>query len=73
MNFKSLISSRFGRRPLLLVSYLASVLFAVLSAFSTSYIMFVIMRFFVGLSLAGISIISIVLSEYEVMWRSISN
>lgn len=29
--------------------------------------MFIIMRFFTGLSLAGISIISIVLSEYEVM------
>ncbi|XP_028271059.1 solute carrier family 22 member 7-like [Parambassis ranga] len=62
------LSDRFGRRPLLLVSYLSSMTFAVLSAFSTSYIMFVIMRFFTGISLAGISIISIVLN---VEWFSI--
>ncbi|CAG03733.1 unnamed protein product [Tetraodon nigroviridis] len=61
-------SDRFGRRPLLLASYLATTLFAVLSAFSTSYIMFLIMRFFTGLSLAGVSIISIVLN---VEWVSI--
>lgn len=59
----SLLSSRYGRRPLLLASYLGSILFAVLSAFSTSYIMFVIMRFFTGVALAGIAIISFVLSE----------
>ncbi|KAF1395285.1 hypothetical protein PFLUV_G00009960 [Perca fluviatilis] len=56
------LSDRFGRRPLLLVSYLSSLTFAVLSAFSTSYVMFVILRFFTGMSLAGISIISIVLN-----------
>ncbi|XP_051240520.1 solute carrier family 22 member 7-like isoform X2 [Dicentrarchus labrax] len=56
------LSDRFGRRKLLLVSYLSSMMFAVLSAFSPSYIMFVIMRFFTGMSLAGISIISIVLT-----------
>lgn len=55
--------TRFGRRPLLLVSYLSSFIFAALSAFSSSYIMFVIMRFFTGMSLAGISIISIALSK----------
>ncbi|KAM9363153.1 solute carrier family 22 member 7-like [Symphorus nematophorus] len=64
------LSDRFGRRPLLLVSYLSSIMFAVLSAFSTSYIMFVIMRFFTGMSLAGISIISIVLN---VEWCSIEH
>ncbi|TNM86223.1 hypothetical protein fugu_008494 [Takifugu bimaculatus] len=62
------LSDRYGRRPLLLVSYLGTILFAVLSAFSTSYMMFVVMRFFTGLSLAGISIISIVLN---VEWVSI--
>lgn len=55
---------RFGRRSMLLVSYLSTMVFALLSAFSTSYVMFVIMRFFTGMSLAGISIISVVLSEY---------
>ncbi|XP_061585643.1 solute carrier family 22 member 7-like [Cololabis saira] len=56
------LSDRFGRRPVLLVSYLSSLTFAVVSAFSTSYIMFIIMRFFTGVSLAGISIISIALN-----------
>ncbi|KAM6940202.1 solute carrier family 22 member 6-B-like [Xenentodon cancila] len=56
------LSDRFGRRPVLLVSYLSSLTFAVLSAFSTSYVMFIIMRLFTGLSLAGISIISIALN-----------
>ncbi|XP_041640042.1 solute carrier family 22 member 7-like [Cheilinus undulatus] len=56
------LSDRFGRRPLLLVSYLLSMTFAILSAFSTSYVMFVIMRFFTGMSLSGISIISYVLN-----------
>ncbi|XP_034044029.1 solute carrier family 22 member 7-like [Thalassophryne amazonica] len=64
------LSDRFGRRPLLLVSYLSSMVFAVLSAFSTSYIMFFIMRIFTGMSLAGISIISIVLN---VEWFSIDH
>lgn len=59
------LSDRFGRRPLLLVSYLTSLMFAVLSVFSTSYTMFVILRFFTGMSLAGISIISIVLSKLD--------
>ncbi|KAM3623468.1 uncharacterized protein V6R79_011628 [Siganus canaliculatus] len=62
------LSDRFGRRRLLLVSYLSSMIFAVLSAFSSSYTMFVIMRLFTGMSLAGISIISIVLN---VEWVSI--
>ncbi|KAF7217988.1 solute carrier family 22 member 7-like [Nothobranchius furzeri] len=62
------LSDRYGRRPLLLVSYLSSLTFAVLSAFSTSYVMFTIMRLFTGLSLAGISIISYALN---VEWCSI--
>uniref|UniRef100_A0A672YJT5 Solute carrier family 22 member 7-like n=1 Tax=Sphaeramia orbicularis TaxID=375764 RepID=A0A672YJT5_9TELE len=56
------LSDRFGRRPLLLVSYLSSMTFSVLSAFSTTYVLFAIMRLFTGMSLAGISIISIVLN-----------
>lgn len=55
--------SRFGRRPLLLVSYVCTMVFSLLSAFSTSYIMFVIARFLAGASLSGVSIISIVLSK----------
>ncbi|XP_074518250.1 solute carrier family 22 member 7-like [Halichoeres trimaculatus] len=68
------LSDRFGRRPLLLVSYLLSMTFAILSAFSTSYVMFVIMRFFTGMALAGISIISIVLNVewFDVQHRTFS-
>ncbi|XP_012705248.2 solute carrier family 22 member 7 [Fundulus heteroclitus] len=62
------LSDRFGRRRLLLVSYISSLTFAILSAFSTSYVMFSIMRFLTGMSLAGISIISIALN---VEWCSI--
>ncbi|XP_028316683.1 solute carrier family 22 member 7-like [Gouania willdenowi] len=64
------LSDSFGRRPMLLVSYLSTLIFAVLSAFSTSYIMFTIMRFFTGLSQAGISIISIALN---VEWFSVEH
>ncbi|XP_062334637.1 solute carrier family 22 member 7-like isoform X1 [Osmerus eperlanus] len=56
------LSDRFGRRTMLMVSYLSSMAFATMSAFSTSYLMFVIMRFFTGFALAGISIISFVLN-----------
>uniref|UniRef100_A0A3P9IGY9 Major facilitator superfamily (MFS) profile domain-containing protein n=1 Tax=Oryzias latipes TaxID=8090 RepID=A0A3P9IGY9_ORYLA len=56
------LSDRFGRRPLLLVSYLSSLTFAILSAVSTSFVMFAIMRFLTGMFLAGRSIISIALN-----------
>ncbi|KAK7912916.1 hypothetical protein WMY93_013127 [Mugilogobius chulae] len=64
------LSDRFGRRRLLLVSYICTLMFAILSAFSISYAMFSAMRFFTGMSLAGISIISIVLN---VEWFSIEH
>ncbi|KAJ8250503.1 hypothetical protein COCON_G00224250 [Conger conger] len=56
------LSDRFGRKPMLLVAYLSAIIFGLTSAFSTSYVMFIIMRFFTGFSLSGISIISVVLS-----------
>ncbi|KAF7666239.1 hypothetical protein LDENG_00112760 [Lucifuga dentata] len=64
------LSDRFGRRPILLVAYLSTVIFAIISSFSTSYVMFVIMRFFTGISLSGISIISYVLN---LEWFSIEH
>ncbi|XP_072319073.1 solute carrier family 22 member 7-like [Eucyclogobius newberryi] len=64
------LSDRFGRRRPLLVAYICILMFAILSAFSTSYVMFLIMRFFTGMSLAGISIISVVLN---VEWFSIEH
>ncbi|XP_056264732.1 solute carrier family 22 member 7-like [Pseudoliparis swirei] len=56
------LSDRFGRRILLLVSYVSGMLMAVASAFSTSYMMFVVLRFFTGFCITGIIIVSTVLS-----------
>lgn len=59
--FSGWLSDRFGRKPMLMVSYLITAAFGVASAFSQSFIMFAIMRFFTGLGITGISIITIVL------------
>ncbi|XP_040891103.1 solute carrier family 22 member 7-like [Toxotes jaculatrix] len=61
MTFGSL-SDRFGRRIMLLVSYVSGMLFAVASAFSSSYVMFAVLRFFTGFCITGIVIVSAVLS-----------
>ncbi|XP_073330496.1 solute carrier family 22 member 7-like [Pagrus major] len=61
MTFGSL-SDRFGRRIMLLVSYVSAMLFAVASAFSTTYVMFAVLRFFTGFCITGIIIVSTVLS-----------
>ncbi|XP_063077134.1 solute carrier family 22 member 7-like isoform X2 [Engraulis encrasicolus] len=57
-----LLSDRFGRRPVLLVAYLSTLIFSTASAFSLSYIMYMVMRLLTGFTLSGISIISVVLS-----------
>ncbi|XP_028257719.1 solute carrier family 22 member 7-like [Parambassis ranga] len=56
------LSDRYGRRIMLLVSYVSGMLFAVASAFSTSYIMFAVLRFLTGFCITGIVIVSAVLS-----------
>uniref|UniRef100_A0A667ZXU1 Solute carrier family 22 member 6 n=1 Tax=Myripristis murdjan TaxID=586833 RepID=A0A667ZXU1_9TELE len=56
------LSDRFGRRIMLLLSYILGMVFAVASAFSTSYVMFTVLRFFTGFSITGIVIVSSVLS-----------
>lgn len=56
------LSDRYGRRIMLLVSYVSGMLFAVASAFSTSYVMFAVLRFFTGFCITGIVIVSSVLS-----------
>ncbi|KAM3623180.1 uncharacterized protein V6R79_008064 [Siganus canaliculatus] len=61
MAFGSL-SDRFGRRYLLLVAYVSALVFGVSSAFSTSYVMFTVLRFLTGFCINGIVIISTVLS-----------
>ncbi|XP_072546098.1 solute carrier family 22 member 7-like [Salminus brasiliensis] len=64
------LSDRFGRRRMLMVSFISTTFFAVTSAFSTSYAMFAVMRFFTGMGITGISIISIVLC---VEWSDIKH
>ncbi|XP_053139384.1 solute carrier family 22 member 7-like [Hemicordylus capensis] len=64
------LSDRFGRRRILLLSFIVTMLFGTLSAFSTSYVMFIIMRSLCGVGLTGISIISIVLA---VEWTDIKH
>lgn len=61
MTFGSL-SDRYGRRITLLVSYVSGMLFAIASAFSTTYVMFAVLRFFTGFCITGIVIASQVLS-----------
>ncbi|XP_030584647.1 solute carrier family 22 member 7-like [Archocentrus centrarchus] len=56
------LSDRYGRRIMLLVSYVSGMLFGVASAFSTSYMMFAVLRFFTGFCITGIVIVSAVLS-----------
>uniref|UniRef100_A0A3Q1FIF7 Major facilitator superfamily (MFS) profile domain-containing protein n=1 Tax=Acanthochromis polyacanthus TaxID=80966 RepID=A0A3Q1FIF7_9TELE len=62
MSFGSL-SDRYGRRIMLLVSYVSGMLFAIASAFSTTYVMFAVLRFFTGFCITGIVIVSQVLSN----------
>ncbi|XP_064173874.1 solute carrier family 22 member 7-like [Anguilla rostrata] len=56
------LSDRYGRKSMLLVSYVAGMVFGLASAFSSSFLMFAIMRFLTGFGITGISIISTVLS-----------
>ncbi|XP_051502983.1 solute carrier family 22 member 7 [Myxocyprinus asiaticus] len=56
------LSDRFGRKPMLLVSYVSGMGFAVASSFSSSFIMFAVLRFFTGFTITGIIIISTVLN-----------
>ncbi|KAM9792161.1 solute carrier family 22 member 7-like [Neosynchiropus ocellatus] len=56
------LSDRFGRRIMLLVSYVSAIIFAVASSFSTTYVMFAVLRFFTGFCITGIVIVTYVLS-----------
>ncbi|XP_051939437.1 solute carrier family 22 member 7-like isoform X1 [Hippocampus zosterae] len=55
------LSDRFGRRIMLLTSYLSGMLFALSSAFATSFLMFAVLRFLTGFCMTGIAIVSVVL------------
>uniref|UniRef100_A0A8C9RBL3 Solute carrier family 22 member 6 n=1 Tax=Scleropages formosus TaxID=113540 RepID=A0A8C9RBL3_SCLFO len=55
------LSDRFGRRNMLMLSYILGMIFGMASAFSKSYVMFAILRFLTGFGITGISIVSTVL------------
>ncbi|KAM9818521.1 solute carrier family 22 member 7-like isoform 2-T2 [Syngnathus typhle] len=55
------LSDRFGRRIMLLTSYLSGMLFGLASAFATSFLMFAVLRFLTGFCMTGIVIVSLVL------------
>lgn len=59
----TLLLPRFGRKIVLLVSYVFGMLFAIASAFSTTYVMFAVLRFFTGFFINGIVIVTTVLSN----------
>lgn len=59
---------RYGRKNILLLSYVSAIIFSVASAVSSSFIMFSAFRFLTGFSLSGISIVAIVLSESTSLW-----
>lgn len=54
---------RFGRRRLLLVAYVSSLVLGLVSAASVSYVMFAITRTLTGSALAGFTIIVMPLGE----------
>ncbi|XP_030642315.1 solute carrier family 22 member 7-like [Chanos chanos] len=56
------LSDRYGRKIMLLVSYISGMGFGLASAFASSLIMFSVLRFFTGFSITGIAIVSTVLN-----------
>lgn len=68
--FFGVLSDKYGRRSMLLVSYVAAIIFSLISALSNSYIMFAVFRFLTGFGITGVSIISIVLT---VEWADIEH
>uniref|UniRef100_A0A8D0G3A4 Major facilitator superfamily (MFS) profile domain-containing protein n=1 Tax=Sphenodon punctatus TaxID=8508 RepID=A0A8D0G3A4_SPHPU len=64
------LSDRFGRRKMLLLSFVVMVIFGALSAFAESYFMFVVTRTLCGVGLTGMSIISLTLG---VEWTDVKH
>uniref|UniRef100_A0A672T913 Solute carrier family 22 member 7-like n=1 Tax=Sinocyclocheilus grahami TaxID=75366 RepID=A0A672T913_SINGR len=55
------LADKFGRKPMIQVSFVASSIFGIVEAFSTSYVMFAIARALCGLALTGMSITTVAL------------
>ncbi|KFO36181.1 solute carrier family 22 member 7 [Fukomys damarensis] len=64
------LSDRFGRRRLLLVAYVSSLVLGLASVASVNYIMFAITRTFTGLALAGFTVIVLPL---ELEWLDVEH
>nr|XP_001337343.1 solute carrier family 22 member 7 [Danio rerio] len=64
------LSAMFGRKPMLLVSYILGMGFGLCSVLSSSLVMFAVLRFFSGFTITGSVIISTVLN---VEWVSIEH
>ncbi|KAK9959796.1 hypothetical protein ABG768_009897 [Culter alburnus] len=64
------LSAMYGRKPMLLLSHILGMGFGLCSAFSSSFIMFAVLRFFTGFTITGSVIISTVLN---VEWVSIEH
>ncbi|XP_048046249.1 solute carrier family 22 member 7 [Megalobrama amblycephala] len=64
------LSAMYGRKPMLLLSHILGMGFGLCSAFSSSFVMFAVLRFFTGFTITGSVIISTVLN---VEWVSIEH
>ncbi|XP_036420176.1 solute carrier family 22 member 7a [Colossoma macropomum] len=64
------LADRFGRKPMLLVSFVSSCVFGVAAAFSTSFLMFAVSRTLSGVALTGMSITTLALT---VEWTGVNH
>ncbi|NP_001077330.1 solute carrier family 22 member 7a [Danio rerio] len=55
------LSDKFGRKPMIQVSFVSSAVFGIIEAFSSSYVMFAIARTLCGFALTGMSITTVAL------------
>ncbi|XP_036409372.1 solute carrier family 22 member 7a [Megalops cyprinoides] len=64
------LSDKFGRKPMLLLSFVSTTVFGTVSAFSVSYMMFVVTRALCGVALTGMTITTLALS---IEWTDIQH
>ncbi len=62
-NLIKITMRRFGRRPTMLVASAIQVVSSILATFSTNYIMFLFLRFFIAFSVSGVFECGFVLGE----------
>ncbi|KAG7492979.1 hypothetical protein MATL_G00019870 [Megalops atlanticus] len=64
------LSDKFGRKPMLLLSFVSTTVLGTVSAFSVSYMMFVVTRALCGVALTGMTITTLALS---IEWTDIQH